>query len=271
EPGLSLSHKITLCATLVLLWAGSLEISRLVDLNVFPGSVIWSHLALKNLAWTSLWTIGSTAYFAWTTKLNPVELRANKQLAGLAVFPVVVGIKYLSFDTVLAHGFAPAPVALLFNAQAATGALVLGGLVFLRFLLPTGSRLRFVATAVAVLIPLWCGTAEIGRAFTRSPAIASRFADPRLAMQVALSIFFSLYAIASVTLGFTFRTAGLRYFGLALFALTLGKVAVLDLSTASTGYRFLSFMGLGALLLITSVLYGKLSPRILHATQPEAS
>ena len=32
---------------------------------------------------------------------------------------------------------------------------------------------------------------------------------------------------------------------------------------AATGYRILSFMGLGGLLLGTSVLYGKLSPRLL--------
>ena len=97
------------------------------------------------------------------------------------------------------------------------------------------------------------------------------FANPRLAKQVALSIFFSIYAIGCVALGFRLRAAGLRYFGLALFALTLAKVGVLDLSRASTGYRFLSFMGLGGLLLVTSVIYGRLSPRLLRASPGAAS
>jgi uncharacterized membrane protein len=67
-----------------------------------------------------------------------------------------------------------------------------------------------------------------------------------------------------VALGFAIRVAGVRYFGLALFALTVVKVFFVDLSTVSTGYRILSFLGLGLLLLGTSVLYGKLSPVLLR-------
>ena len=35
------------------------------------------------------------------------------------------------------------------------------------------------------------------------------------------------------------------------------------------GYRNLSFLGLGLLLLATSVLYGRLSPKLLQARGPE--
>jgi uncharacterized membrane protein len=83
-----------------------------------------------------------------------------------------------------------------------------------------------------------------------------------------MSIFWSAFAIAAVAAGFATRTAGLRYFGLALFALTLAKVAVIDLRHAETGYRILSTMGLGGLLLLTSVVYGKLSPGLLHDRAP---
>jgi uncharacterized membrane protein len=41
------------------------------------------------------------------------------------------------------------------------------------------------------------------------------------------------------------------------------KIVVIDLGQVGTGYRVLSFMGVGAMLLGTSVLYGKLSPRLL--------
>ena len=41
------------------------------------------------------------------------------------------------------------------------------------------------------------------------------------------------------------------------------KVVFVDLAHAGQGYRVLSFLGLGLLLLGTSVLYGKLSPRLL--------
>jgi len=58
--------------------------------------------------------------------------------------------------------------------------------------------------------------------------------------------------------GFRFRAPALRYFGLALFAVTLLKVVLVDMEQVSAGYRFLSFLGLGGLLMGTSVLYGKI-------------
>ena len=111
---------------------------------------------------------------------------------------------------------------------------------------------------------LWLGSLEIDRAFVHWTLVTSRFAQPRVAGQVALSIYWSLFAIASVFAGFRLRLAGLRYVGLALFALTLLKIGVIDLHGAQRGYRILSFMGLGGLLLATSVLYGKLSPVLLR-------
>jgi uncharacterized membrane protein len=48
------------------------------------------------------------------------------------------------------------------------------------------------------------------------------------------------------------------------------KVVFVDLSQVGRGYRIISFMVLGLLLLGTSVLYGKLTPRLL-GTSPEES
>ncbi len=234
--------------------------------GIFPGSALWPHYALRQLAWTSWWTLGLVAYLAYATWLDPREIAASHLLQVVALVPILLGIKFLTLDTVLAHGLRSVPATVLFNAQAATGAIVLAGLLMLRRMLPELSRLRFIAAAVAVLVPLWCGTLEIDRAFDYSPALGALFVDRGLAKLVALSIYFSIYASAAVALGFVVRSAGLRYFGLALFALTLAKVGLVDLSHASTGYRFLSFIGLGALLLVTSVLYGRLSPKLLRAS-----
>ena len=84
---------------------------------------------------------------------------------------------------------------------------------------------------------------------------------------MAFSIFWSVFALSCVLSGFRFRTAGLRYFGLGLFAVTLLKVVLLDMSQVQTGYRVLSFLGLGLLLMGTSVLYGKLSPMLLRKVE----
>jgi uncharacterized membrane protein len=41
------------------------------------------------------------------------------------------------------------------------------------------------------------------------------------------------------------------------------------LSQVRYGYRILSFLGLGVILLITSVMYGKITPRLLQQTAPK--
>jgi uncharacterized membrane protein len=114
-----------------------------------------------------------------------------------------------------------------------------------------------------VLIGLWLVSVEVDRYFEVRAAAAGA---PELlrTKQVVLSIVWSVYALACVAAGFAMRVAGLRYFGLALFALTVGKVMLVDLNAVRTGYRILSFLGLGLLLLGTSVLYGKLSPILLR-------
>src|SRR5207302_10669690 len=109
---------------------------------------------------------------------------------------------------------------------------------------------------------LGAGTLDVGGAF--GGVLRPWFGDPALAQQVAVSIFWSLFAIGAVVAGFRRRAAGLRYFGLALFGVTLLKVLVVDLGQVKYGYRVLALLGLGLLLLATSVLYGKLGPALLR-------
>jgi uncharacterized membrane protein len=118
-------------------------------------------------------------------------------------------------------------------------------------------RLRFIGTLVIALL-LLVGTFEIDRW-----AAYQAFSQPWFVRQVGFSIFWSAFGVGCVAVGFRTRVAALRYCGLTLLAITLVKVVTVDLGQISTGYRVLSFMGLGMLLLGTSVLYGKLSPRLL--------
>jgi uncharacterized membrane protein len=55
--------------------------------------------------------------------------------------------------------------------------------------------------------------------------------------------------------GFWRRSAFLRWQALVLLAVTVGKVFVWDMSELSQGYRVLSFLGLGALLMAVSYVY----------------
>jgi uncharacterized membrane protein len=154
------------------------------------------------------------------------------------------------------------------NFQSLTAAAVVGALAVVA-LFGGGARRKLASLAgfLAVLVVLWSGTFEIDRFFERMRLTGGVFANPRLAKQVAISIFWSIFAVGAVVTGFRFRTAGLRYFGLGLFAFTVLKVVLFDMSHVETGYRVLSFLGLGLLLMGTSVLYGKLSPMLLRANE----
>lgn len=110
------------------------------------------------------------------------------------------------------------------------------------------------------LVLLAAGTLEVDRAV---PATANP-AMPHLAQQAGISVWWSLFAVAAVAFGFWRRLAWLRYFGLGLFAFTLAKVGLVDLQGVSYGYRVISLIVLGLLLIGTSVLYGFLSPRLLE-------
>ena len=106
---------------------------------------------------------------------------------------------------------------------------------------------------------------EIDRFFERMALFGSMRADSAyFAKQVTLSIYMAILAVALIGLGFKLRIARVRYAGLALFAATLAKVVLIDLAEAGQGYRVLSFLGTGILLLATSVIYGKLSPKLLR-------
>jgi uncharacterized membrane protein len=79
--------------------------------------------------------------------------------------------------------------------------------------------------------------------------------DYRMYAQFTYSAFFMLFGATLLTLGFWRRAAFLRWQALVLLAVAIGKVFTVDVSELSQGYRILSFLGLGALLLGVSFVY----------------
>jgi uncharacterized membrane protein len=71
------------------------------------------------------------------------------------------------------------------------------------------------------------------------------------------SAFFMAYGAALLSIGFWRRSAFLRWQALALVAITIAKVFLVDTSELSQGFRVLSFLGLGVLLLAVSYAYQK--------------
>ncbi|HZZ40038.1 MAG TPA: DUF2339 domain-containing protein [Acidobacteriaceae bacterium] len=79
--------------------------------------------------------------------------------------------------------------------------------------------------------------------------------DYRMYAQFTYSAFVMAFGALLLVAGFLRRTAFLRWQGLVLLAVSIGKVFTVDVSQLSEGYRILSFLGLGALLLAVSFAY----------------
>ncbi len=77
----------------------------------------------------------------------------------------------------------------------------------------------------------------------------------RMAAEFSYSAWFMIFGAILLAVGFARRSAFLRWQGLVLLALSVGKVFLVDTSTLSQGFRILSFLGLGALLLAVSFVY----------------
>ncbi len=240
-------------------------------------SLIWIGCTLFSLP--ALATTAGMAILAAILILQSKWLNDPRAALHATAIVALAALKWLTIDTVLTWG-STAP--LIINWTLLTPNTVIGLALAVEFLLAArgpqqeisdtyrGPSALTAAKSLAVLVLLWAGSMEINRAFTFVTSLAAVAVHRELAEQVVLSIFWATFAVGSVIAGFYRPSAPLRYFGLALFGVTILKVVLVDLSQVSAGYRILSFIGLGALLLCTSVLYGKLSPRLLHHPTPDA-
>ncbi len=72
--------------------------------------------------------------------------------------------------------------------------------------------------------------------------------------QMYMSVAWAIYAAVLIVLGFIFRTAGIRYLSLTIFAVLLGKIN-LDIWHLGTEYRIATFLTTGLILVGVSFLY----------------
>jgi uncharacterized membrane protein len=82
------------------------------------------------------------------------------------------------------------------------------------------------------------------------------------ARQLALSIFWSIYALAAMSVGIWKRVKSVRLFAMALLYIAIAKVFLFDLRFLEQPYRIVSFFGLGVILLVVSLLYTRFEERL---------
>jgi uncharacterized membrane protein len=119
--------------------------------------------------------------------------------------------------------------------------------------------LRAGAAAAAALFLLWHLSVEI----VLLPLEGVAPGDVSMAHHLGLSILWTLYAFGAMGLGLQRRQSALRMGAIALFAVTVAKVFLIDLGRLDAGYRILSFVVLGGLLIVASFLYTRYRERLV--------
>jgi uncharacterized membrane protein len=124
---------------------------------------------------------------------------------------------------------------------------------------------RIAATATAVTLALFYLTLEVKRLF-HGPVLGGPISD---AEQYTYSTVWLAFGIALLAVGFFLRSQPARLTALAVIALTVAKVFIVDTASIAGIYRALSVIGLGVVLLGIGWVYQHvLYPR---ATTKEAS
>jgi uncharacterized membrane protein len=116
-----------------------------------------------------------------------------------------------------------------------------------------GARLGALAGWATALVLLWDLSAEV----VLAPLEGRPGGEAAKLRGAGLSILWTLYAFTAMGVGLWRGRAALRIGALALFTLTVAKVLLVDLSALDAAYRILSFMVLGATLLLASFVYAR--------------
>ena len=179
------------------------------------------------------------------------------QDAGTLLFVPLFAV--LTFSVVIACNAHSAPFVPGANVVFVSACAILATTLFLqRWLAEPARALARYGALIAALIVVggeWSAYAELAQA---DPA---ERADLRFFAQLGISISWAVYAAVLIGIGFSKGLADLRWAGLVAFALTLGKVFLIDMAGLDAAYRIGSFLALGVLLVAASALYQRMRPQ----------
>jgi uncharacterized membrane protein len=241
---------------------------------VLANAGIW--MALRRTAAAAVHWLGVACVFVVIATLVGFEGRwIEAMLAAEAAVMVWLGVRVgrVSFRRagvvlfVIAAGLwlrvaAPFGVSALagFNTTAAAGAVIIGCLYVVGWLLrpdaghvdrAVAAERAFILVAASVLTVMLVSL-EIDAYWAMR---RDTTADADLARQLMLSASWAAYAGILVAVGMRYHYPPVRYFAIALFALTLLKVFVFDIQSLGGIYRVVAFLVVGGILLLVSFLY----------------
>ncbi len=174
----------------------------------------------------------------------------------------VASLVYLAFGALLALAEEAPPTHLLVSrAHPGHGVpsllLVIGATAVLAWSLSWNERYRVQAIWVAGGLSVYAGSLLILEAMQRisNQDIQTDFQRGH----TVVSAFWGLVALVSLYVGLKRKQGLLRVGGFILFAISLGKIFLFDLPSLSSVQRALSFLAVGAVLLLGGFFYQRLS------------
>jgi uncharacterized membrane protein len=208
-----------------------------------------------NAQWITIGWLIESAVLLWIGMRIQVSF-----LRYLAISALALGIcRLLAYDRFHAE-------TLVFNARFGTylvAIAVLGGIVRFgeRYAMEKEKPFLDLALVVMNLLALIALTWEASDYFNRQ-LIASYqasgnmgYVQLRIARDFSYSAIWLVYGAALMAIGFSNRSAFIRWQSLVLIAVTIVKVFLYDVSALERGYRILSFVALGVVLLAISFIY----------------
>ncbi|HEV2710140.1 MAG TPA: DUF2339 domain-containing protein [Edaphobacter sp.] len=122
---------------------------------------------------------------------------------------------------------------------------------------PTWRHIAGVSIIALNLVAIVACVRELNTVWGQTLVNSGIHSEAELQKALAISAFLMIYGAVLLTAGFWKRSAFIRWQALLLIVFTIAKTFVYDMRSLSQGYRVVSFLGLGALLMAVSFAYQK--------------
>ena len=282
-----------LSVTFLIYFAGSVMVARLWLVALNTGAYFAGAYFLLNTHYQASVGTFTLALAILHGALAQVFARRNSLLAQLAagiaivLLTLAIPIQFAGFRIPMLWALEAAAVAWLAarfqHPRFQMGAWLLFALVFVSLFTQAASLLTFVVTAASLWVASYFAVAQDSDGESKVvtygaghfvmlwgwsleiTAWARRTAEPADVNNISsagVSAWMAVYALALVAAGVAGKSAVNRILGLALFALVIAKLYLLDVWQFSRGFRITAFLALGALLMLVSYLYSRFRPAI---------
>ena len=195
-------------------------------------------------------------------------LRIGRSLAGGSVLVAAWLWALLSIADAFI-GWSPCATSAPFasNLRFWSGAIALAALVVIAWDWPRAARYDVAGDRKQASFDRIAGLEAITLGLVLgSLALLDYFGPDDVTLNAALSVFWALYAIGLILAGFIRDVPMIRHIGLGLLGVTALKFLLIDLGRAATIYRVVSALGVGLLMVATSMLYVRFGSKLQGQT-----